>query len=314
MLLSTSGVRMLIRSAPGLRHRLLAARVDQDALEHRAHRSDGDVLGDRPERKDAVRLAVARDERDGLLDGRVAALALRGVEEPAEHLGLALAGQSGEPDDFAAIGGELAAVGLRGRTRARARRAGLPLRADSGSRFGGGALDDASHRRDQRVAIEPGGRALGHDLAVAHHDDAVGGGKNLAEEMRDQDAGAAARDEAADEGEKLTGDMRVERGGRLVEDHQRERRIGDRKGARDLHHLAAADRKIADDLAGRDAVLRERSRRACRGSAGRSVSASRCLCSPAWKTWAFSATVRLGQSESSWNTQRMPWRWAPTTS
>ena len=24
----------------------------------------------------------------------------------------------------------------------------------------------------------------------------------------------------------------------------------------------------------------------------------------------FSATVRLGQSESSWNTQRIPWRWA----
>ena len=48
--------------------------------------------------------------------------------------------------------------------------------------------------------------------------------------------------------------MRVERRGRLVEDDQLDRRVGDREGAGDLDHLAARDREVADHVAGVDAV------------------------------------------------------------
>ena len=146
---------------------------------------------------------------------------------------------------------------LRLRPGARARRAGWPLRAGFGCAVRAAPFGDASHRRDERVAGERCRRPFGDHLAVAHDDDAVGASRDLAEEMRDQDAGAAARNEAADEGEKLPGDMRVERGGRLVEDDERHRRIGDGEGAGDLDHLAAADREIADDVARRDAVARK---------------------------------------------------------
>ena len=48
--------------------------------------------------------------------------------------------------------------------------------------------------------------------------------------------------------------MGVERGGRLVEDDEMERVVGDGEGARDLDHLAPADRQVADDIGGADAV------------------------------------------------------------
>ncbi len=84
-----------------------------------------------------------------------------------------------------------------------------------------------------------------------------GGGENLAEEVRDQDAACAGADDAADELQELPRGMRVERGGRLVEDDEVERVFGDGEGAGDLHHLAVPDRKIADDRVGRDAVARK---------------------------------------------------------
>ena len=48
--------------------------------------------------------------------------------------------------------------------------------------------------------------------------------------------------------------MRVERGGRLVEDDEAERLLGDGEGTGHLDHLALADRQVADDVAGADAV------------------------------------------------------------
>ena len=65
---------------------------------------------------------------------------------------------------------------------------------------------------------------------------------------------APPRDDAADEGQELAGGMRVERGGRLVENDEVERLLGHGEGAGDLDHLAPADRKVADDVAGADAV------------------------------------------------------------
>ena len=80
-------------------------------------RADGDVPADRPEREDAVGLAVAGDQRDGLFHRGVAASSLRRIEEPQQHLGLALPGEAGKADDLAPIGGELAPVLLDGRAR-----------------------------------------------------------------------------------------------------------------------------------------------------------------------------------------------------
>ena len=67
----------------------------------------------------------------------------------------------------------------------------------------------------------------------------------------------AGRDDAADEGEKLAGGVRVERGGRLVEDDEASGIVGDGEGARHLDHLALADRQVADDRRGADAVAGE---------------------------------------------------------
>ena len=46
----------------------------------------------------------------------------------------------------------------------------------------------------------------------------------------------------------------VERGGRLVEDDEPQRIVGDGEGARHLDHLALADRQIADHVGRPDAV------------------------------------------------------------
>ena len=62
-----------------------------------------------------------------------------------------------------------------------------------------------THGGDQLVAVEGGGGVGGHDLAVAHDDDAVGILEDLAEEVGDQDAAGAAGDDAADERQQLAG-------------------------------------------------------------------------------------------------------------
>ena len=49
----------------------------------------------------------------------------------------------------------------------------------------------------------------------------------------------------------------VERGRRLVENDKPRRLVADREGARDLHHLAPADRQALHEISGRDAVAGE---------------------------------------------------------
>ncbi len=81
--------------------------------------------------------------------------------------------------------------------------------------------------------------------------------EDLAEQMRDEDGGAALLGEAAHELEQLLGHDGVQARGGLVEDDQPGRLIGDREGASDLDHLALRERQVADDGAGADAVPRE---------------------------------------------------------
>ena len=127
MLLSTSGVRMLMRSRQVSAISASRARVDQDAAQHPPHRADRDVLA-RSTRAGRCRRSGGRRRRarPARSTARVARPPLRGVEELAQHLGLALAGEPGEPDHLAAIGGELAPVRsapAAGRARAARRRA-----------------------------------------------------------------------------------------------------------------------------------------------------------------------------------------------
>ena len=93
--------------------------------------------------------------------------------------------------------------------------------------------------------------------------------------------------------------MHVERRGRLVENDEAERIVGHGEGARHLDHLALAERQVADDLAGADAVAgKDLVELGGDELAGRGA-ASRSRVSAGWRMRAFSATVRFGQSESS---------------
>ncbi len=213
------------------------------------------------------------------------------------------------------IGEQLAPVRLRGRL-ARAR--GAPACASTPAPTVArpcAALATLPIAATRLSRVNSRRRPLGDHLAVAHDDDAVGGGEDLAEEMRDQDARAAAR--------RRSGGRRREAGRRRTasSDEVGSSRMTSRTGvsvtvkARAISTIwRRAIGEVADDVARRRCHGRERSRRACRRSAARRGRASRSPRSAAWKTRAFSATVRLGQSDSSWNTQRMPWRCAAATS
>ena len=92
------------------------------------------------------------------------------------------------------------------------------------------------------------------------------------------------------------GSSRIDEPGRLV---------GHGEGARDLDHLAAADREALHEIAGRDAVAGKDLVELVEDQPAGALAPAEAA-KARWEMRAFSATVRLGQSESSWNTQRMP--------
>ena len=289
----------------GLAHRRRPAQPRQ-----LAQRADGDVPGDRPEREDAVGLPVAGHQRGAAVDLDALAPRAGGIEDAQQHLALALAAPArraprSRPDRPPAPGRRLRPGCAAGHG---CSRVAIARRRRSLRRLG-----DVAHGGHERVARELAGRSRRDDQAVAHHHDPVGGGQDLAQEMRDQDAGAAAGHEAAHEGEQLVGHDRVQGRGRLVEDHQPAGHVGDGEGARDLDQLALPDGEVADQIAGGDAVAREDRVEPVARSAARRAAASPGRVSAGCTTRAFSATVRFGQSDSSWNTQRTPWRCAATT-
>ena len=99
--------------------------------------------------------------------------------------------------------------------------------------------------------------------------------EDLAEEMRDQDHAPPPATNRRTKARSCPATMRVERRGRLVEDDELHRRVGDREGAGDLDHLPPRDAEVADHVAAAQFRGRERFRRACRGSAAPSAAASR---------------------------------------
>ena len=306
---------MLIRCCQRLGELGLALAGDEQALAERGDRADADVLGDRPEREDAVGLAVAGDQRHRRRDLDAAA---RRRDAPSkmsqEQLRLAVPGKAGKADDLALDGRRARRRRSGASGRARTRTAVLPRAA---SRLGAvrGALAGArcpsrwTSLSRSKASARSAATTLPSRMTTTRSECCRISPRRC--EIRMQLAPVA--DDAADEGEELAGGMGVERGGRLVEDDEVERVVGDGEGARDLDHLAAADREVADDVGRRRCRGRERSRRAWRriSSPARrrqpKPESARCMMR------AFSATVRFGQSESSWKTQRMPSVWARAT-
>ena len=115
------------------------------------------------------------------------------------------------------------------------------------------------------------------------------------------------RDEAADKGEQLAGRMR----------HRATTSARPGSPARSGSSVTVKARatstiwrlpigQVARRRRRRRCRGREKSRRACRAISAPARRRQPKPLSEAWMTRVFSATVRLGQSDSSWNTQRMP--------
>ena len=212
------------------------------------------------------------------------------------------------------MGGELAAVAWRP-ARARDRAAPCARACDAACIAAGVVLlRDAAHRRDEAVAGElapPAARRRRLPSRMTTMRSAVSRISPRRCEIRMHAPPPATKRRT--KASSWPASTRVERRGRLVEDDERDRRVGDREGAGDLDHLAAADRQVADHVAGAMPWPGKISSSLSRISAPERRRQPKPL-QRGWKTRAFSATVRLGQSDSSWNTQRMPWRWAAATS
>src|SRR5271165_4950862 len=217
-------------------------------------RADADVVGDRPLRKDAVGYPVAGHQRDRPLDPFARARTRSGGEHGEQALGLAMAGETREADDLALARDQPPLVGLALRPDADPDRGFAPRRG-RGRPFAWRrrALDPA-HRRHKPRAAEIAGSVFGDNLTVAHDQDTVAGLENLAENVGDEHAADAGIDRAPHIGQKLPCGAGVERGGRLVEDDEASRRVGNGESARDLDHLPPADREVLRQIAGADAV------------------------------------------------------------
>ena len=99
------------------------------------------------------------------------------------------------------------------------------------------------------------GRAVADERAIAQHHDRGCDVDDLMQLVADENDGDAVGRLGMDEGAQLPAALRVERGGRLVENEHAHMRRG--RGARDLHHLTMADRKILDRAVDLDAIAGE---------------------------------------------------------
>ena len=303
-----SGVRMPIFSRQPSAKARSAAAVEQRALQEAAERGDGDVGGDGPEREDAVALPVAGDERDG---PATSCRRARSKTGPAARSGRGRRGRRGRRPRRGGRGARREARWPRGRARTTGRRR---VGADGGEVSAPPRGTTLPMARTRLAAVEGGGRVERGDPGVAHDGDAVGGGEDLAEEVRDEDDAAAVGGEAAHVGEELAREHAVERRGGLVEDDERAPGVSVTVKARAISTIcrrAMRERR------------RPRGRGRCRGR-GRSrramprISAAARRCQPGPRSAGcmirpFSATLRFGQSESSWKTQRTPAAWAART-
>ena len=128
----------------------------------------------------------------------------------------------------------------------------------------------ADHQLGQLLGVGLRRAAVGHDLALAHDIDTVGGGHDLAQLVGDQHDRDAARLQRRQDAEQLVGLLRRQHGARLVEDQ--DARAAEQH-LQDLDALLLADRKIGHQRIGvdRKPVLARQSRQL---GAGRRQAAS----------------------------------------
>ena len=216
-----------------------------------------DVLGDRPEREDAVGLRRSPATRATAAVTRPPVSGARARRTMQEHLGLALAGEPGEPDDLArvrdqpdrprrAVLARTAAAGRRDRAPAarlrRLARRDVPIAATSESRVKA-RRPFGSPRRGRLASPRPGRTPTGSRR---------GGARSAM-----VDATAARPQTDARRPGSWPATTGIERRGRLVQDDQPSRHVGHGEGAGDLDQLALADGEVADHVVGLDAVARE---------------------------------------------------------
>ncbi len=118
MLLSISGVRILIRFCQDAAISVSRFESTSWCPQHPRQRAHRDVPRDRPEREDALGLTVAGDEGSGTLHRDAVHAADRAGEDLQQHAGLAVAGETRQADDLAAMGDQFLTVGLLRRFRA----------------------------------------------------------------------------------------------------------------------------------------------------------------------------------------------------
>ena len=182
----------------------LGAAADEPVAAHAAQAGQGDVLGDRAPEQQPVLLARLGDHRQARAQPRPRAARqlvagshldrargrALGAEDRARELGAPGADEPGEGHDLAGADGEAHALHARsvqvahGEDRRRVRGRGALGRE-------GGRQRAAEHRVDERVLGLLGGGRRAHDAPVAQDRDLVGEREHLAQEVRDEQHGAA---------------------------------------------------------------------------------------------------------------------------
>ena len=224
-----SGVRMAMRlrqsSAISVSWSVLTRRL----RDHAPQRPDADILADRPQGKDAVILAVAGNQRDGRGHGGMPVAALRGKEEIAQDLRLALAAKPGEALPLRRD--RRAVPCRRPACRCVARANGSPVWrldasfASSSAESALATLPMAATRLSRVKSYAARSATTLPSRMTMMRSEALRISPSRCE-IRMQEPPPC--NEAADEVEELAGDDRIERGGRFVEDDELDRNVGHR--------------------------------------------------------------------------------------
>ena len=145
--------------------------------------------------------------------------------------------------------------------------------------------------------LRPGERAVGDAAPVAEHGEHVGDGAHLLEEVADVDDPDALAAEPPDQREQVLDVVALEAAGRLVHEHDAGAR-GD--GPADLDHLLRGNRQRADRPVRPQLGVREAAEDVERELFGLRAPEEARSCDGSRPSRMFSATVRCGQSDSSW--------------
>ncbi len=220
---------------------VLLRRIDELERGQPVERADGKIVQDTPERKCAIEVAVAGNEGDLAIACRQPVRAPR-IIKIEQHLGLPMPGKTGKTDYLT-----LECMKWRDVVYTLGRgEDGFTRCIDIHDAARGFLALDAAHGFDEAVVGEITGWLVGNHLAILHHHDAVRGGEDFAQHMRNKDDRTACADETADIGHKLGRNPRIERRGWLIQNDQSGRRAGRGEIDGDFNHLPLGDGKFID--------------------------------------------------------------------